>query len=121
MAVKPTYTYRAALERVVDGDTIDITIDLGFRVGTNQRVRLEGINAPERNTAEGQAAIKYLQEWFGPTLRPLVIESSKPGGGDKYGRFLARIYEGTRCLNDDLVKSGHAFAWDGQGSKPVGA
>lgn len=113
------YEYKASLVRVVDGDTVDITIDLGFTVTTKQRVRLAGINAPEHNTAEGQAAIAFSKNWFAANPTGLVVQSSKPGAGDKYGRYLARIYLAGLCLNDDLIAKGHAVAWDGQGTKPV--
>lgn len=122
MTPEPLYNYLALLDRVVDGDTVDITIDLGFRVTTKQRVRLLGIDAPERNTSEGQASIKFVQDWFLAHRGPYTIASEKPGGGDKFGRYLATIYaDATRkvCLNDDLVSSGHAKVWGGQGAKPV--
>lgn len=119
------YQYKCSLDRVVDGDTVDITIDLGFTITTRQRVRLEGLNAPERNTPDGMDAANYVRQWF-VNHTALTVESKKPGAGDKYGRYLARISgvatrgeSRVNCLNDDLIAAGHAVAWDGQGSKPV--
>lgn len=110
------YTYLATLVRVVDGDTVDIAIDLGFSVTSRQRVRLLGLDAPERYTIVGKAAAEFVVAWFQPG--PFTVESSRPGGGDKYGRYLARIVQGDRCLNNDLIGAGHAVSWDGQGAKP---
>ncbi len=114
------YEYGATLSRVVDGDTVDIAIDLGFSITTKQRVRLLGINAPEHNTPEGQKAIGFVTRWFAEKPPAFLVRSAKPGGGDKYGRYLATIVaDSGRVLNDDLVSSGNAKPWDGQGSKPV--
>lgn len=115
------YTYLARLDRVVDGDTVDIIIDLGFSVTTKQRVRLQGINAPEHNTEAGQKALRYVREWFENHDATFMVDSAKPGAGDKYGRYLAtiRVAFGTTTLNSDLVNNGYAKPWDGQGAKPV--
>lgn len=114
------YTYVCTLDRVVDGDTVDVLIDLGFRIQTKQRVRLAGINAPEHNTAAGQKAKDYVERWFAVSDDQFVLSSNKPGGGDKYGRYLAVISDAQgSVLNDDLVAEGHAKPWDGQGSKPT--
>ncbi len=113
------YEYKATLDRVVDGDTVDIHIDLGFTITTKQRVRLSGLNAPEHNTEAGQKTIAYVKEWFDGHDHEFIVRSRKPGGGDKYGRYLAIILDtkGT-SLNGDLCKSGHAVLWDGSGEKP---
>lgn len=119
------YTYKAHVLKIVDGDTVDIEIDLGFDIRTVQRVRLAGINAAEHNTAAGQEAIKWLQ---GRLLlgSEVVVKSNKPGGGDKYGRYLAVIIPVDEqdgvvngSINDALIASGHAVPWNGQGPKPV--
>ena len=118
------YSYACDVIRVVDGDTLDIRIDLGFSIATTQRVRLKGLNADEHNTAGGQKAIAYVKDWLTKhqdgTVTPFVVDSDKPGGGDKYGRYLAilRVPFGA-CLNDDLLSSGNAAKWDGQGTKPT--
>lgn len=120
--MRPSYTYAATVLRVVDGDTIDVEVDLGFRVTTRQRVRLNGVNAPEHNTAEGQTAIRWVHDWLArhTPSAAVVITSSKPGGGDKYGRFLAAIATGDgHDLATDLIAAGYAAPWDGTGAKPV--
>jgi micrococcal nuclease len=86
--------YKAELIRVVDGDTVDLIIDLGFDTSRKERFRLYGIDAPEMNTAEGKAAKAWLQE----ALKPLeaiyvqAIQLSTKAKRDKYGRFLAVLY-----------------------------
>lgn len=112
------YTYNATVVRVVDGDTVDIVIDLGFSISTKQRVRLSGINAPEKSTPEGMASKGYLAEKLPPGTKA-SIDSAKPGGGDKYGRYLAYIWLDGRCVNTAMASEGFAKVWDGQGAKPV--
>lgn len=114
------YTYRAMLDRVVDGDTVDVIIDLGFTIATRQRVRLQGLNAPERHTAAGREAAAFVRDWAAAHDTQFTIQSHRPGGGDKYGRYLATIVaEGGDCLNEALITSGLAQPWDGQGAKPT--
>lgn len=119
------YTYKAHVIRVVDGDTVDLSIKLGFTVVVEQRVRLLGINAPEKNTQTGILSKKFLEALL-PVGQEVIVRSEKPGGGDKYGRYLAEIFPvdiqdgiAAGSVNASLVSSGHAFAWDGTGAKPV--
>ena len=89
------YIYKADLIRVVDGDTVDLIIDLGFDTSRKERFRLYGIDAPEMNTAEGKEAKAWLLE----ALQPLgaiyiqTIQLSTKAKRDKYGRFLAVLYD----------------------------
>jgi micrococcal nuclease len=112
------FEYPATIIRVVDGDTVDLNIDLGFTVHVVQRVRLNGINAPEKNTEAGLIAKHWLEAKL-PAGSKVVVKSDKPGGGDKYGRYLATIFLSESSVNEELVASGHAFAWDGKGVKPT--
>lgn len=104
--MKRTFIYEALVTRVVDGDTVDLTVDAGFRVDVRVRTRLKGINAPELSTPEGKAARKALADKL-PPLTFVMVETFRDPG-DKYGRWLATI----RCDNEDinrwLVESGHA-------------
>lgn len=110
---------KAYLVRVVDGDTIDLTVDVGFRHTTQQRFRLIGLNAPEcrGETREwGQQATRWVEEWCAQFDR-LLIDTYK---ADAFGRWLARVYnEAGRCLNDEMIRSGYAVAWDGRGRCPT--
>ena len=118
------YIYRGKLERVVDGDTIDALIDVGFDIWVKKRIRYKGIDTWEsrtRNLEEkklGLAAKARNKEL-------LEQVSSKPGyfrlksyGVGKYGRVLAEVFildnnENTICINNQLISEGHAYVYDG--------
>ena len=119
------YRYNAKLDRVVDGDTIDAEIDLGFEITIKKRIRLGGINAPEsrtRNLAEkkmGLAAKERLKEMLEGSANEFELESTKLG---KYGRVIGRIHINKLsgkdtisqvCVNDKLVEEGYAVEYDG--------
>lgn len=103
---KPTYIYNAAVLKVIDGDTVAVTFDLGFHIFTTVRLRLLGINAPEVSTQEGRDARDFLK------LRlqegdPLIVTTFKDPG-DKYGRWLATLTHNGQNVNKLMVDSGHA-------------
>ena len=114
------YTYKAKLDRVVDGDTIDVHIDLGFDITVHKRVRLAGIDTPESRTRDleekkrGWAAKYRLTEIL--DKGSLGVESKEVG---KYGRVLGVliIYPDNLDLpinvNDTLVDEGHAVEYNG--------
>ena len=119
------YNYNAKCTRVVDGDTIDATIDLGFGVSIDKRIRLAGINAPEsrtRNKVEkklGLAAKDRLISMLEGAANCFELESTELG---KYGRVLGRLHINKLagkdvltqiCINDSLVKEGYAVEYDG--------
>lgn len=106
------YVYAARLERVIDGDTLDVATDVGFHIHIQQRIRLLGINCPEHGTAEGSAATAYTSAWIAEHGPDLVLRTVLDKT-EKYGRILATVMAGPRILNDDLVTSGHAVAYDG--------
>ena len=118
------YTYKAKLDRVIDGDTIDAEIDLGFDIKVKKRVRFVGINAPESRTrdleekAKGLAAKDRVKAILAEN-DIFTIESQEIG---KYGRVLGKIYlsriDGRDsltqiCLNDQLIKEGHGVEYHG--------
>jgi micrococcal nuclease len=110
------YQYKAKIVRVVDGDTMDIVIDLGFKNTTNQRIRLKGINTPEtysvkRDTEEykkGVAAKDFVIKRIVENNSEALIETDKDTG--KYGRYIATIWlaDNSVSLNDELVEKGFA-------------
>ena len=120
------YTYKAKLLRVVDGDTCDAQIDLGFDVSIKKRIRFAGINAPESRTREleekarGLAAKDRVKAILAENPS-FTLESTEIG---KYGRVLGKIHidvldgvEGLTqiCLNEQLIKEGHAVEyWGGK-------
>jgi endonuclease YncB( thermonuclease family) len=102
---------------VVDGDTLDVDLDLGFTIRTRQRLRLNGLNSPEKNTPEGKAAKAWASEWFAEHGPELVVETH---AREKYGRWLATVTGADgACLNTDLLTSGHAAPYDGHGPRPL--
>ena len=112
------WTVPAVVERIIDGDTISVVMDLGWGLFKKDHVRLAGINAPERNTSEGQASLQWLAQELPVGSKVTLISHSL----DKYGRALASIKLdtelGTEDISEALVASGHAVRWDGHGVKP---
>ena len=114
------YTYRAKLDRVIDGDTIDVNMDLGFDISVHKRIRLAGIDTPESRTRDleekkrGLASKARLIELL--DKGDLVVESQEVG---KYGRVLGvlHVYPENLSLpiniNDTLVEEGFAVEYHG--------
>lgn len=102
------FEYKAFLVRVVDGDTVDLEVDLGFRVSIQERFRLNRINAPEIKGPEkekGIASTNKLRELLDEgELTIKTIKDEK----EKYGRYLVEIYVDGKCINDVLVHEGFA-------------
>ncbi|MDO8580142.1 MAG: DUF1016 N-terminal domain-containing protein, partial [Candidatus Omnitrophota bacterium] len=85
---KDLFTYAAYIERVVDGDTLKVRFDLGFDTWVRQTLRLRGIDCPEMDTKEGQAAKTFVQSYI-KEAQLVVVRSSR---SEKYGRYLADVY-----------------------------
>lgn len=99
------YQYLAHVLKVVDGDTIDCSIDLGFGISIKQRLRLARINAAERYTELGKEATEYLKASLASVGHEIIIKTDKQG---KYGRWIAEIEANKICINDLLVAKGLA-------------
>jgi micrococcal nuclease len=113
------YHYRAKVLRVVDGDTVDVMLELGFNVSLKERVRLYGINAPESRTRDksekvkGLAAKDFVVEWTEDHADDIVIVTRIDKRG-KYGRVLGTIMtESGENLNELMIKEGHAVEYLG--------
>jgi len=114
------YEYSAKLKRVVDGDTLDTIIDLGFRMSTGQRIRLKGIDTPEiwrqkkdsQEYKKGMEAKAYVIKRFDQNHNECIIKTEKEPG--VYGRFIGTIFFGdsSESLNDELLRKGMAEAYD---------
>ena len=107
------FEYRARIVRVIDGDTVEADIDLGFQVSLRATLRLTGIDTPEvrgPDRAEGLAATEYLnlllEKLAGPE-RQVTVRTQRDRTG-KYGRYLGELVVGERNLNEALVLAGHA-------------
>jgi micrococcal nuclease len=103
------------VDRVVDGDTIDVIIDLGFSLYHKTRIRLAGINTPETRTrdleekAAGIRAKEYLIERI-EEAEEITLQTEKQG---KFGRYLGIVYADGINLNQTLLNEGHATVYDG--------
>ncbi len=107
------YEYRARVLRVIDGDTVEAEIDLGFRVSLEVMLRLVGINAPEMRGSDrphGLAAKQHLSELLlqlTPADGRIIVQTQKDLT-EKYGRYLATLIASDVKLNDRMVVDGHA-------------
>jgi len=111
------HEYNAIVRRVVDGDTMDVTLDLGFDISYNNRIRFYGINAPESRTSDleekvrGLAAKDRVKELC-PVGSSVIIKTTKQGRG-KFGRILGEILVEGVNVNQLLVDEGHAVEYFG--------
>ena len=113
------YTYFVkSIDRVVDGDTIDISIDLGFDLTKKERVRLAGIDTPEKRTKDqkekemGYQATEFLEMHLMEATK-LTVRTEKDG---KFGRMLGWLYktdEDTMSINQIMIDKGYAWSYDG--------
>jgi micrococcal nuclease len=115
------YEYRVKqVLRVVDGDTIDVDIDLGFDISFTSRVRLAGIDTPESRTTDkkekalGLEVKQRLKELLSKSSS-LVIKTEKPDSTEKYGRILGWLYiDGAeKSINEGLIADGYAWGYMG--------
>lgn len=103
-----TYKFRARVVRVIDGDTVVLTVDLGFRIQETAAFRLEGINAPERGKEGWPEAKKALEDLIGGK-EVLIRTSMNPA--DKYGRWLCTIEHEEQDVNQWMIDNGHAVEY----------
>ena len=108
------YYYKVEILRVVDGDTVDVRMDLGFNVWHKCRVRLMGINAPESRTRDLEEKARGLasKDWLIQKLESADVQMQSHGVG-KYGRVLGTLYIDDVDLNNLMVEAGHAVKYDG--------
>ena len=122
---KSCYNFRVIeINRVLDGDTIDVTIDLGFDLYKKERVRVAGVDTPEKRTRDleekelGIDATNWLKDKLEGAIAgddDLVIRTELVGGVGKYGRLLGWLYIGDAAvsLNEAMITEGYAWAYDG--------
>ena len=122
---KSCYNFRVTqIDKVLDGDTIDVTIDLGFDLYKKERVRIAGVDTPEKRTrnleekALGIDATNWLKEKLETTIAgddELSVRTELVGGVGKYGRLLGWLYIGDEqlSLNEKMIDEGYAWAYDG--------
>ena len=123
---KSCYNFRVvSIDKVLDGDTIDVTIDLGFDLFKKERVRIAGVDTPEKRTRDleekalGIDATNWLKQKLEDTIAgdgdELTIRTELVGGMGKYGRLLGWLYinEDTESLNEQMITEGYAWEYDG--------
>ena len=122
---KSCYNFRVTnIDRVLDGDTIDVTIDLGFDLYKKERVRVAGVDTPEKRTRDleekalGIDATNWLKEKLEGAISgddELAVRTELVGGMGKYGRLLGWLYIGDAelSLNEQMIAEGYAWEYDG--------
>ena len=123
---KSCYNFRVTeIVKVLDGDTIDVLIDLGFDLFKKERVRIAGVDTPEKRTRDleekalGIDATNWLKKKLEDTIAgdgdELTIRTELVGGTGKYGRLLGWLYinEDAISLNEQMITEGYAWAYDG--------
>ena len=122
---KSCYNFRVTeIVKVVDGDTIDVLIDLGFDLYKKERVRIAGVDTPEKRTRDleekalGLDATYWMKKQLEDTSagdEELTIRTELKGGTGKYGRLLGWLYVGEDdiSLNEKMITEGYAWAYDG--------
>lgn len=119
------YEYRVKkLISVVDGDTVDVDIDLGFDISLTKRVRMAGIDTPESRTSDkfekslGLEAKEYLKSKL-KDAKELIIKTELPDSSEKYGRILGWVYiDGSdKSINEQMIQDG--YAWNYMGDKKI--
>jgi len=121
MADKDPYIYRIrTISKVVDGDTIDADIDLGFDISLSKRIRLAGIDTPESRTTNIKEKAMGLEskEWLKKTLegaKDILIKTELPDSTEKYGRIIGHLFINGQetSLNNQMIYEGYALAYDG--------
>ena len=118
---KDPYIYRVKkVIKVVDGDTIDADIDLGFDISLTKRVRLSGVDTPESRTTDlkEKALGLEVKEWLKHKLegaKDILIKTQLPDSTEKYGRILGNLYINNESLslNEQMVNAGYAWSYKG--------
>jgi len=128
MADKDPYIYRIRqIHKVVDGDTIDADIDLGFDISLTKRIRLAGVDTPESRTTDATEKKLGLEvkEWLKKKLEgqtDVVVKTELPDSTEKYGRILGYLFIGDnevsavnkkKSINQQMIDEGYAWEYDG--------
>jgi micrococcal nuclease len=118
---KDPYIYRIrSIHKVVDGDTIDADIDLGFDISLTKRIRLAGVDTPESRTTDLKEKAMGLEskEWLKKKLegaKDIIIKTELPDSTEKYGRIIGHLFINGQetSLNNQMIDEGYALAYDG--------
>jgi len=121
MADKDPYIYRIKnILKVVDGDTIDADIDLGFSISLEKRIRLAGVDTPESRTTDLKEKAMGLEvkEWLKHRLefaKDILIKTELPDSTEKYGRIIGHLFINGEeiSINNQMIAEGYAWEYDG--------
>jgi len=121
MSDKDPYVYRIrSVHKVVDGDTIDADIDLGFDISLTKRIRLAGIDTPESRTTDANEKKYGLEskDWLKHRCefaKNILIKTELPDSTEKYGRIIGHLFINDEpiSLNEQMIISGYAWEYDG--------
>ena len=123
------YEYRGKeIKKVVDGDTVDVVLDLGFNIFHSCRVRMAGIDTPESRTrdldekARGKLAKEFLKNWvteYENNKKNIVIKTKKEKAKGKFGRVLGELWGEGVNVNEDMMESYHAVPYSAQNKEEV--
>jgi len=121
MSLKDPYIYRIKqITKVIDGDTIDADIDLGFDISLTKRIRLAGVDTPESRTADANEKKYGLEskEWLKHKVENaehILIKTELPDSTEKYGRIIGHLFinDQETSLNDQMIVEGYAWTYDG--------
>ena len=121
MSDKDTYIYRIrSIHKVVDGDTIDADIDLGFDISLTKRIRLAGVDTPESRTTDANEKKLGLEskEWLKKRVdgaKDIIIRTELPDSTEKYGRIIGHLFINGEeiSLNNQMITEGYAWLYDG--------
>ena len=121
MSLKDPYIYRIKqITKVVDGDTIDADIDLGFDISLSKRIRLAAVDTPESRTADANEKKYGLEskEWLKHKVenaKNILIKTELPDSTEKYGRIIGHLFinDQEKSLNDQMINEGYAWTYDG--------
>lgn len=122
--IKPTYEYNITIVKLLDADTADVELSLGFDLVLAQRVRVFGINAREvRSTNQKEKAQGLRDLEAAKIMLPVGLKTvarTHKNGQDKFGRWLAELVTiDGKDFATEMIAAGHAKPWDGQGAKPT--
>ena len=121
MSLKDPYIYRIKqIIKVVDGDTIDADIDLGFDISLSKRIRLAAVDTPESRTADANEKKYGLEskEWLKHKVenaKNILIKTELPDSTEKYGRIIGHLFinDQEKSLNDQMIVEGYAWEYSG--------
>ncbi len=116
------YEYRIKqVTKIVDGDTIDVDVDLGFSISYSQRLRLAGIDTPESRTTDkfektlGLESKEYLKTKL-KEAKDIIVKTELPDSSEKYGRILGWVYVNgnSKSINEQMIEDGYAWSYMGE-------